>query len=85
MEEAGYKIDLPTWLAMYSPKGTSAEAATKFGAAIAEIVARPDVNARIYTMGFFPMIHTPGELHAMNEREFESYEAWVKRANFKID
>jgi tripartite-type tricarboxylate transporter receptor subunit TctC len=85
MAEAGYKIDLPTWLAMYALKGTSDEAANKFGSAIAEVVARPDINARIYTMGFFPMVFSSAELTAMNEREFSSYEAWVKRANFRID
>jgi tripartite-type tricarboxylate transporter receptor subunit TctC len=85
MAEVGYKIDLPTWLAFYAMKGTPEDAANKLGAAVSEIIARPDISARIYTMGFFPMVHTPAELSEMNAREFASYEAWVKRADFKIE
>lgn len=85
MEEAGYKIDLPTWLALYALKGTPEEMGTKFGNAVAEVITRPEVNARIYTMGFFPMTQKSGDLAAMNLREVASYEAWVKRSNIKIE
>lgn len=85
MEEAGYKIELPTWLALYAIKGTAEEPAAKLGAAFNEVIQRPDINARIYTMGFFPMIRTPAELREMNDREVASYEGWVKKLNFKIE
>jgi tripartite-type tricarboxylate transporter receptor subunit TctC len=85
MEEAGYKIELPTWLALYAIKGTAEEPAAKLGAAVNEIIQRPDVNARIYTMGFFPMTRTPAELKEMNDREVASYEHWVKKLDFKME
>jgi len=85
MEEAGYKIELPTWLALYAIKGTADEPAAKLGAAFAEVVQRPDVNARIYTMGFFPMVRSSAELKEMNDREVASYEHWVKRLDFKME
>ncbi len=85
MAEAGYKIELPTWLAMYALKGTPDDVATKFGNAIMEVIARPDVHARIYPMGFFPMTQKPSELAEMNEREVAAYEAWVKRSGIKIE
>ena len=85
MEEAGYKIELPTWLALYAIKGTAEEPAAKLGAAVNEIIQRPDVNARIYTMGFFPMTRTPAELKEMNDKEVASYEYWVKRLDFKME
>ena len=85
MAEAGYKIDLPTWLAFYAIKGTPDDIALKFGTAVSEITARPEIRDRILSVGFFPISETPAALAAMNEREFASYEAWVKRANFKID
>lgn len=85
MEEAGYEIELPTWLALYAIKGTAEEPAAKLGAAVNEIIQRPDVNARIYTMGFFPMTRTPAELKEMNDKEVASYEYWVKRLDFKME
>lgn len=85
MAEAGYKIELPTWLAMYALKGTPDDIAVKFGNAITEVIARPEVNARIYPMGFFPMAQKPSELAEMNEREIAAYEAWVKRSGIKIE
>ena len=85
MEEAGYKIELPTWLALYAIKGTAEEPAAKLGAAVNEVIQRPDVNARIYTMGFFPMTRTPAELKEMNDREVASYEHWVKKLDFKME
>jgi len=85
MAEAGYKIDLPTWLAFYALKGTSPEVMAKLGKLVGEIVAMPEISAKIYSMGFFPMIHTPAELQAMNDTEFASFESWVKRTNMKID
>lgn len=85
MEEAGYKIDLPTWLAFYAIKGTQDDIAEKFGAAVAEITARAEIKRRMLDIGFFPMDQKPAELAEMNRREFASYEAWVKRVNFKID
>ena len=85
MEEAGYKIELPTWLALYAIKGTAEEPAAKLAAAVNEVIQRPDINARIYTMGFFPMTRTPAELKEMNDREVASYESWVKKLNFKME
>lgn len=85
MAEAGYKIDLPTWLAFYAIKGTPDDIATTFGEAVAEITARPEIQERMLSIGFFGMSEKPAELAEMNKREFASYEAWVKRANFKID
>jgi len=83
--EVGYKIDLPTWLAMYAIKGTPDDIAMKLGHAVAAIVARPEIQQRLLQIGFFPMSEKPEELAEMNKREFASYEYWVKRANFRID
>jgi tripartite-type tricarboxylate transporter receptor subunit TctC len=85
MEEAGYKIDLPTWLAFYALKGTSEEIALKLGTAVAEVVARPETQRRLLDIGFFPMDQKPAELAEMNRRELASFRAWVERAKFKID
>jgi len=85
MAEAGYPIDLPTWLALYAIKGTPDDIARRLGDAVREITSKPEFKERTYTLGFFPMDQDASELAAMNEREFGSYEAWVKRANFKIE
>jgi len=85
IEEAGYKIELPTWLAFYAIKGTPDDIALKFGKAVAEITARPEIQRRMLDIGFFPMDDKPEDLAEMNKREFASYEEWIKRANFKID
>ncbi len=85
MEEAGYKIELPTWLAFYAIKGTDDTIATNLGNAIAEIVERPAIQRRLLDIGFFPMNDKPAALVEMNERGFKAYTEWIKRVNFKID
>ena len=85
MEEAGYKIDLPTWLAFYAIPGTPEDIALKFGKAVTEVTADPAIQRRMLDIGFFAMNEKPEELAEMNRREFSSYEAWVKRANLKLD
>jgi tripartite-type tricarboxylate transporter receptor subunit TctC len=85
MEEAGYKIDLPTWLAFYALPGTPDDIALKFGKAVAEVTADPTIRRRMLDIGFFAMDQKPEELAEMNKREFNSYESWVKRANLKLD
>jgi tripartite-type tricarboxylate transporter receptor subunit TctC len=85
MEEAGYKIELPTWLAFYAIKGTPDEMALKFGQAVSEVTARPEIKRRMLDIGFFPMDEKPEQLADMNKREVASYAEWIKRANFKID
>jgi len=85
MEEAGYKIDLPTWLAFYAIKGMPEDIALKFGKAVAEVTADPTIRRRMLDIGFFAMDEKPEQLAEMNKREFKSYESWVKRANLKLD
>ena len=85
MAEAGYKIELPTWLAFYAIKGTPDDMAAKLGAAVTEVTARPEIRRRMLDIGFFAMDEKPEDLAKLNEREFEAYAAWVKRANFRID
>lgn len=85
IKEAGYDINLPAWLAVYAIKGTDDAIAAKMGAAIAEIIARPEIKRRLLDIGFFAMEEKPAELLDMNKRELADYAAWVKRVNFKID
>ena len=85
MTEAGYKIELPTWLALYAIKGTEDEIAVKLGAAVAEVTARPEIKRRLLDIGFFPMDQKPEDLSEMNVREVATYADLIKRTNFKID
>lgn len=85
MAEAGYKIELPTWLAFYAIKGTPDDMALKLGRAVSEVTAKPEVKRRMLDIGFFPMEEKPEQLAEMNKREVASYAEWIKRVNFKID
>ena len=85
MAEAGYTIELPTWLAFYAIKGTPDDMATKLGAAVAEIVTRPEIRRRMLDIGFFPMDETPEALIAMNDQAIAKYAYWIKQTNFRID
>ena len=85
MTEAGYQIELPTWLALYAIKGTDDEIAAKLGTAVAAITARPEIKRRLLDIGFFPMDEKPADLAEMNIREVATYADWIKRTNFKID
>lgn len=85
MTEAGYSIELPTWLALYAIKGTEDEVALKLGKAVAEVTATPEIKRRLLDIGFFPMDQKPEDLAEMNIREVATYADWIKRTNFKID
>ena len=85
MTEAGYSIELPTWLAFYAVKGTPDEVAQKMAPAVAEIMGRPEIKRRLLDIGFFAMEQTGAEIAEMNKREVAAFEHWVKRTGIKID
>lgn len=85
MAEAGFKIDLPTMLAMYAIKGTPEDIGTKMADAVAEIMTRPAIKRRLLDIGFFPLEEKSAAIVEANEAAVASYAEWVKKLNFKID
>ena len=85
MTEAGYNIELPTWLAFYAIKGTPDEVGQKLAPVVAEIMARPEIKRRLLDIGFFAMEETGQQIAEMNRREVAAFEHWVKRTGIKID
>jgi tripartite-type tricarboxylate transporter receptor subunit TctC len=84
MAEAGYDLGLPTLLALYAIKGTPDDIAAKFGAAVAEITALPEVKRRLLDIGFFPMSEQGDEITKLNARGEVSFTEWIKKVNFKL-
>lgn len=85
MKEAGYDVELPTWLAFYAIKGTPDEVAQKMGPAVAEIMSRPEIKRRLLDIGFFALDDKPETLAEKSRQEAAAFEHWVKRTGLKLD
>jgi tripartite-type tricarboxylate transporter receptor subunit TctC len=53
--------------------------------AVNELNLEPEVIERQVKIGWVPFNATPAELRKQMDAEIESYKAWVKRVDFKID
>ncbi len=83
--EQGFPIDLPVWGGFLAPAGTPRPIIDILARAINELNVEPEVVARQLQIGWVPFTATPDELLRQMAAEVESYRAWVKRTDFKID
>ncbi len=84
--EAGYPdINLPGWAGMFVPAATPPDIVAKLSEAVREVVAMPDVQARIYEMGFEPMATSPTEFTSHLDSELEKWGKVVKENNIKLE
>ncbi len=63
--EQGMKLDFNFWLGLFAPTGTPAGTVTRINAAVAKVLAQPDVRERMVKLVFEPVTGTPA---AMTER-----------------
>jgi tripartite-type tricarboxylate transporter receptor subunit TctC len=86
VEESGMKgFDFVSWYALWGPKNLPADISEKLQAAIAKILAMPDVKQRLNQIGFDP-IGTGGEQFGKFIREeMAKYERIIKEAKIKVE
>ncbi|MEY4654350.1 MAG: extra-cytoplasmic solute receptor protein [Pseudomonadota bacterium] len=84
--ELGYPdINLPGWGAMFLPAGTPAPIVDKFVQEVRRIVALPDVQARIASMGFEPVANTNTEFAQVLQSDLQRWTKIVRENNIKLD
>lgn len=65
------------WLSIIAPKGTPAPVVARWNAALKEILAQPDIQAKVHTLGMVPAVSTPEE---MKRRIAQDVPRWTKVA-----
>lgn len=80
---AGY--EMLTWNALYAPAGTPGEIVAKVNAKINEILARPDVAARLRDEAAIVTPGSPEDLGRFTAAEIEKWRRIVRDANIEVE
>ena len=84
--EAGFgDINLAGWGATFLPAGTPPAVIEKWSAEIRRIVAMPDVQKKIYDMGFEPVGNTPAEFAQVITNDLQKWGTVVRANNIKLE
>jgi tripartite-type tricarboxylate transporter receptor subunit TctC len=84
--EAGYPdVNLAGWGGMFLPAGTPPHIADKFVQEIRRITAMPDVQAKIFEMGFEPVGNTSAEFGQVITSDLQKWGAVARANNIKLD
>ncbi|MBU6271307.1 MAG: tripartite tricarboxylate transporter substrate binding protein [Betaproteobacteria bacterium] len=85
--EAGIPIDLVGWHAMFAPAGTPREILERLNRVVNQIVAQPEVRARIFEVGAFPVqpATTIDQWGAMFRRDVQSWAELVRSSGATIN
>ncbi len=84
--EAGFPdVNLPGWGGLFLPAGTPAPIVEKYVNEVRKIVAMPDVQAKIYEMGFEPVGNTSAEFSKVIASDLKAWGKIVRENNIKLD
>ena len=84
--ELGYPdLNLPGWGAMFLPAGTPAPIVDKYVQEIRRIVALPDVQARIFALGYEPVANTNTEFAQFLQADLQRWAKIARENNIKLD
>lgn len=84
--EAGLPdVLLTTWTGLYVPKGTPREVVNKINVDVHAVAAKPEVKARLDSMGSSPRLMTPDDFAAFTRSEKERWGKIIQRANIKLE
>jgi len=84
--EAGFAgINLAGWGGLFLPAATPPEIVKEVAQQVRQIVALPDIQAKIHDMGFEPVGNTEAEFGQGLTAELEKWRAIVKDANIKLE
>ena len=79
---AGYEVT--GWNAIYAPKGTPDAVVAKLSSAIRDVIAMPEVNKRLLSLGVEPRACTPAEMGALFEHDRAKWARVIQQANIKV-
>ena len=76
---------LTTWTGLYVPNGTAREVVHKINADVRAVAAKPDVLARLESIGIAPKLMSPEEFAAFTRSEKERWGQIIRHANIKLE
>jgi tripartite-type tricarboxylate transporter receptor subunit TctC len=80
MAEAGVPLEHETWAGFFVPAGTPREVVQRLSTEIVRLMGRPDMQARIFEVGFVPRQIGSEEFAAIHRRDFGRMERMIKGA-----
>jgi tripartite-type tricarboxylate transporter receptor subunit TctC len=82
LTEGGIPFDLVGWHAMFAPAGTPRDIVERLNRVINQILAQPDVKARLFEMAMFPLQQptTPEQWGAMFRSDVQAWGDLVRSA-----
>ncbi|WP_423454891.1 Bug family tripartite tricarboxylate transporter substrate binding protein [Ottowia sp. VDI28] len=85
LAEAGYpEVNLPGWGGVLLPAGTPAAIVEKFSKEIQRITALPDVQAKIFEMGFEPVGNSSAEFSKQITTDIQQWGKIVRENDIKL-
>jgi tripartite-type tricarboxylate transporter receptor subunit TctC len=79
----GFSVE--TWFGILAPAGTPPEVINKLNAALATVLATPQIRDRFLAYGVEAKSSTPAELHALIAAEIPSWRKVIEERNVKAD
>ena len=70
--------ELPSWNAVYAPRGTPREVAERIAAAVAEALGNPTIRANLAQQGAVPIGSTPQQLADATDAATAAWKAFVR-------
>lgn len=81
VQEAGVKgYDVVSWNALFAPRGTPAEVIDKLNAAIRDVLAMPDVKARLLELGIEARASSPKEIQDRLKSDIDKWSKVIEAA-----
>lgn len=77
-------LEIGNWYAMFFPKGTPSEIATRLSLVIKQALGDEKIKAFYAREGLEPVGSTPAELHALLRRDVDKYAGVIRTAGIKI-
>jgi tripartite-type tricarboxylate transporter receptor subunit TctC len=74
-----------TWIAFFAPTGTPKAIVAKLNAAVAKVIAMPDVKERLAVLGFDPVSNTPEQFTVYIREEVTKWAKVIKDSGARVD
>jgi tripartite-type tricarboxylate transporter receptor subunit TctC len=84
LKESGVDLVADGWYGMWLPAGSSLDFAKKLSAAVAEVLARPDVREKLLAVTLIPVGSTPEELTKVLAADNAFWQPIVRATGYKI-
>ena len=84
LKESGVDLVADGWYGMWLPAGSSPDFAKKLSAAVAEVLAKPEVKEKLLAVTLIPVGSTPEELTKVLAADTAFWQPIVKATGYKI-